>query len=380
MFRFGPDKPDKKDNELNEIPVVDTVIRDTQQITRGSRKKFSENLAYNLSQFRERLPLGQLSFEEYRVGTLSQRRVVIIYLKNIINPGIVDEIRDRMESIKAETVLDGSYIERNLENSGLSPFPQVETTTRPDVAESALAQGRAAVVVDGCPQVLLVPATFFDLMDTPEDAYSRWFFAASFFRVARYIMFLLAVFLPGFYIAVTSFNPELIPTALTLLIAGNREATPFPVYFEAFAMMGVMEAVRMMMIRLPTQVGATIALFAGVTLVGAGIAGHIIGIPITMIVTLSLISSFGISNYDLRLAVRILQFFTMIMASVLGLFGLGISFLYIAVHLAALKSFGIPYMAPLAPLEASGWGHTVLRENTVVMPQDETYKPQPTKK
>ncbi len=363
------------ENERLQVPVVETAPADNQQIIRGPKERFSGNINLNLTRLGERLTGANILLEQYTIGSIAAKRVIIAYLKDRANPGIVSEVRQRIEAIRAETVLDSSYIERNIEDSSLSPFPQVETTQHPDVTESALFQGRVAILVEGSPDVLLAPATFFDLMDTPDDAYGHWFVASSFFRIARYIMFIMAASLPGFYIALTSFNPEMIPTKLAFLIAGSREGAPFPVYFEGFLLMGVVEAVRMMMIRLPSQVGSTIALFAGVVLIGAGVAARIISIPMTMIATLTMISSFGIPNNDLRRAVRIIQFFTMVMTTTLGLFGFAVAFIYIAVHMSVLKSFGIPYMSPLAPLEGSGWGHIILRENTKSMARDETYKP-----
>jgi len=309
------------------------------------------------------------------MGTRAKKRVMIAYLENVANPGIVSEIKTRLSKNRTKPVLDSSYIERNIEDSNLSPFPQVETTPNPTVAESALLQGRVAIFVDQSPDVLLAPTTFFDLMDTTEDAFRRWHVASSFFKLARYILLIIAVSLPGFYIGLTSYNPELIPTRLAFIIAGSREGTPFPVYFEAFFMMGVVEAVRMVIIRLPTALGSTIALFAGLLLAGAGISINIIGVPITMVVTLTIIASFGIPNNDLRGAIRIIQFGTMIMSAILGVLGFAISFFYLTAHLVNLKSFGIPYMTPLAPMEGSGWEHTVLRGNTKEMPRDESYKP-----
>lgn len=228
----------------------------------------------------------------------------------------------------------------------------------------------------GSPYVLLAPCTFFDLLDTPDDAYTRWFFTAGFFRMARYIMLLIAVCLPGFYIALLSFNPELVPTRLLLVILHSREGTPFPIYFEAFLMMGVAEAIRIMMMRIPSQLGSTVALFAGITLVIAGLFSHIIGAVVVMVATLTVIASFGLPDYDLRSSIRIIQFLTMVISSFLGLFGFAAAFFMILIHLVTLKSFGIPFMAPFAPLEGSGWGHTIFRKNTKQMPIDETYKPQ----
>lgn len=364
------------DEEPEKVQFVEISPRDTQQTLRGSKKRFSESTSHNLSIISKRLPTDDLVCERFEVGSISKKPVIVVYLRNIANTRIIAEVKDRIAAVKAPNVLDSSYIERNIEDSNLSPFPQIEATQKPDVVESALMQGRVAVVVHGSPDVLLAPTTFFDLMDTPDDVYMRWFFGASFFRIARYIMFLLAVSLPGFYIALSSFNPEMIPTRLMIQIIASREETPFPIYFEMFLMMGIIEAVRMMMIRMPNQIGSSIAIISGLSLIGVGVVSNVIG-PVAVIVpTLTMVASFGIPSYDLRVAVRIIQFFTMIMSSMLGIFGYATAFFCIAIHIAALKSFGIPYMSPLAPTEGSGLEHTVLVGNTANMAQDETYKPQ----
>ncbi|HWI55170.1 MAG TPA: spore germination protein, partial [Desulfobacteria bacterium] len=307
--------------ETGKFSFIEISPRDSRQSLRGSKKRFSERASYNLSVMSNRLSTDKLVCEQFKVGSISPKSIIILYLRNIANKGIVSEVRDRIAAIKAPNVLDSSFVERNIEDSNLSPFPQIEATQKPDVVESALMQGRVAVIVDGSPDVLLAPTTFFDLMDTPDDAYTRWFFAASFFRIARYIMFLLAASLPGFYIALTSFNPEMIPTQLMIKIIASREETPFPIYFEMFLMMGIIEAVRIMMIRMPSQIGSTIALLSGLSLIGVGVSSNVIGPVAVIIPTLTMIASFGIPNYDLRTAVRIIQFFTMIMSSMLGILG-----------------------------------------------------------
>ena len=364
------------DNNINQLFMVETAPRDMDQLIRGSKRRYHEDIDYNLSLTWKRMPDENLVFEKIELGKRGKKKVVIAYLKDVANPDLVEEVKKRIRAIKAEAITDLSYLERNIENSNTSPFPQVELCARPDVTETALLQGRIAIFLDESPEVLLAPTTFFDMLDTPEDSFTRWYVAASFFRIARYIMFILAATLPAFYIALTSFNPEFLPTSLVFLIAASAEGTPFPVYFEAFVMMGVVEAVRLVLIRMPSAFGSAIAIFSGIVLVGAGLSANIFGVPIVIIVTLTIITSFGVPNFDLRSSLRMIQFFTMIMATLFGVFGFAIAFFYIAIHLATLKSFGIPYMAPLAPVEGSGFSHAILRSRTEQMPQDETYKPQ----
>lgn len=371
------DKPEVIPRDAPDLQVsfVDVVPRDTQFPIRGPKRRFADSIEYNLLSLKELFQDDSLVFEQLIVGSRSKRKVVVAYLKDVAHPGIVAEVKDRLQAMRTESVIDSSFIERNIENSNISPFPQVEVTSRPDVVETGLMQGRVTILTDGNSEALLAPTTFFDLMDTPEDVYTRWFFAASFFRAARYIMFILAASLPAFYIALATFNPEFLPTRLAFIIARTRSGAPFPIYLEAFIMMGIVEAVRIMMIRIPTQLGASIALFSGLALIIGGLFANIVTPVVLMVVTLTIITSFGIPNFGLRTAIRLIQYFTMIMASLLGVFGFAIAFFYISAHLVTLKSFGIPYMAPLAPLEASGWVHTIARKSSEVMPQDETYKP-----
>lgn len=354
-----------------------TTQRNNMQISRGPKHVFIENIGPNLALLKRRLPDPNLHFKEFYLGSRSRTKVVLVYLSDLANPGIVSEVQARLADIRAEIIPDASYIERNIQDSTLSPFPQIEKTTRPDVVESALVQGRVGIFTDGSPDVLLAPSTLFDLLDTPDDAYRRWFVASSFFRLARIAMLGIATFLPALFIALTSYLPELIPDRLAFLISAYTESVPLPVYLEAFIMMGIAEAIRMVMLRMPNNMGQTVAMFTGLTLVIAGLYANIISAPVVIIVTLTVLSSMAIPDFDLRSSIRMIQFFSMLMATFLGIFGLVFAFFYITIHLVVLKSFGIPYLAPAAPTEGSGLGHTVLRQDSKAMPGDETYKPVP---
>jgi len=129
--------------------VMDVAPRDAQQPLRGSKKRFHECLDYNLTLIREGLPDENLIYEQFVIGRRGKKKVVIAYLKDVADPGIVTEVINKIKAIKAETLFDSSYLERNIEDSNLSPFPQVEVTTQPDLTEAALIQGRIAILLDG---------------------------------------------------------------------------------------------------------------------------------------------------------------------------------------------------------------------------------------
>jgi hypothetical protein len=160
------EEPVAKEDFL-EVPIVEIAPQNTQQITRGVKDRFFSSLKYNMQKIRERITGPHLVFDQLKAGTAYEKKVVISYLKNRANPDLVNEIKDRINKLKITAALDCSYIERGIEDSTYSPFPQIEVTTRPDVVESALLQGRVAIILEGSTNVLIAPTTFFDLMDTP---------------------------------------------------------------------------------------------------------------------------------------------------------------------------------------------------------------------
>lgn len=359
-----------------EITIIQNTPRAKNQISRGPKRLNSEDLKTNLSIIKQILPDPNLVVEDFIIGTRSHTKVSVVYLKDIVHQGILQEVSNRLKQIKAEIILDSSYIERNIQNSTWSPFPQIEKTERPDVTVSALNQGRIGILVNGSPDILLAPTTLFDILDTYDDSYRRWFIASSFFRIARFILLLTAAFLPAFYIALTSYNPELIPTVLAFNISGASSTSPLPGYLETFILLGIVEAMRMVMLRLPTFVGQTVTLLSGVILLLTGLSSDFFSGPVIIIVTLATIASFSLPNFDLRSSARMIQFLTMLLATFFGLYGLAMGFFYINIHLVSLKSFGIPYMKPLAPLDLRTWGHAVVKGDTKNMPTDRTYKSQ----
>ena len=296
-------KKDKTSNNKSvsgEKTVVDVTPRAENQLYKGSKQLYSESIEENLRCLFQRLPDPNLVTEEFILGSRSQTKVVIAYLKDIANPGIVDEVKDRLNKIRAEIIPDTSYIERNIQDSVWSPFPQAELVAKVDLTLVALSQGRIAIFVDYCPEIIIVPTTFFDILDTPEDAYRRWFVASSFFRIARFICFFIAALLPGFYIALTSFHPELIPTVLAVILTSTREGTPFRLlrglYPHGYSRISTNGYSAHAQYYRPCHF-----YFLRVTLVLTGILGNIISGPILIVVGLTIIASFTIPGLDLLL-------------------------------------------------------------------------------
>ncbi|WP_177222015.1 spore germination protein [Paenibacillus sp. UNC496MF] len=320
----------------------------SEQVIRGPRDGFVENLATNIGLIRIRLRTTRLKMEPVMLGELTQTKTVVAYIAGIADDSLIAEVRARVERIKIDGILDSGYVEEFIEDLPYSPFPQVQSTERPDVVAAELLEGKVALIVDNTPFVLIVPMTFWSGLQASEDYYTRWPIA-TFVRWIRFLFIFIAVFAPSLYVAVTTFHQEMIPTNLVISIASSREAVPFPALIEAILMEITFEALREAGIRLPKQIGQAISIVGALVIGQAAVQAGIISAPVVIIVSITGIATFTIPRYSFASGVRLLRFPMLFLAGTLGLYGIVLGFLGILLHVASLRSFGVPYFAPAAP-------------------------------
>lgn len=320
-------------------------------VIRGPREAFIEHLETNLTLLRRRLKTSRFAVEFMHFGKETQTAVAIAYLSGICKPELVDEMKKRLSSVVIDGVLGSSYLEEFIEDDPYSPFPQMQYSERPDVVCAALLEGRIALIVDGTPIAILAPVTMFMLMQSAEDYYQRYI-AASWIRLIRYLFLLISLLLPSFYIAVTTFHPDIIPERLLMTVAAARENVPFPALLEAFLMEISFEALREASLRIPKAIGQAVSIIGALIIGTAAVQAGIASAAMVIIVSMTGIASFIIPHYDLGLAFRLLRFPIMLLAGVFGLFGVACGMILIYFHLIELRSFGLPYMEPLTPRNA----------------------------
>lgn len=336
-----------------EEPVTEPVIR-------GPREGFIESLDTNLSLVRRRLRTPYLQTIELIIGRSSRTRVAILYQCDIADPGLVAEVRQRLERIDLEAVGDSAYLEELIEDNPLSIFPQVQNSERADAVAANIAEGRVAILIDQSPSALIVPVTVWSFLQASEDYYERYPIAI-FLRLLRVALAWVALVGPAFWIAIVSYHQELLPTALLLTVLSSREGIPFPVLIEGLLMELFFEALREAGVRLPRPVGQAVSIVGALVLGEAAVQAGIVSAPMVIIVATTGIASFAIPRFSFGIALRLLRLALMLLSGILGLFGLLIGLLWILFHLAALRSFGVPYLQPLAPLTLSDLKDTLVR-------------------
>lgn len=333
----------------------------TEVVLRGPREAFTETLRINTSIMRRRLKTNKLKMEAREIGTITKTNVAIAYLDGVVNEDILTELNARLDKIKeVDSVLEGGCIEQYIEDSPYSPFPQIQYTERPDKVAAALLEGRVAVIVDGTPDVLILPSVFIQFLQSSEDYYNR-ILAGTALRWIRYLGIFIAITLPSLYVAITSFHPEMLPANLALSIAAAREGIPFPAFMEALVMEIALELLREASIRLPGSIGSALGVVGALVIGQAAVEAKIVAPQMVMIVAFTAIGSFTVPIFEASYPIRLIRFPLMILAAVLGLYGVMIGWIAILIHLIALRSFGFPYFEPLAPLKLSGLKDVLFR-------------------
>lgn len=344
----------------------------SEALIRGSKEGFIENIRTNTMMIRRYIADPNLRFSTYKVGRRSKKDLVVAYMDGIVNPDMVNEVKRRLETIDIDDAPESGYIEQWIEDSFLSPFPQVLNTERPDKASEALLKGKVVILLDRTPFVLIAPATFGSLLQSPEDYYWRWSLG-TLVRLLRYLGAFISVFLPALYIALVSYHPGLVPSDLAFSIAASRDEVPFPPAVEALIMTATMELLREAGLRLPTAIGQTIGIVGGLVIGEAAVSAGIVSPIMVIVVALNAIASFALPSYSIAITFRILQFGLMAAAAVFGLYGIILCYIMINIHIVNLMSFGVPYSTPFAPSFMNDWKDLVLRAPIAMMKRRPVY-------
>lgn len=336
----------------------------SEQVTRGSREGFTESVKANTALIRKRIRSPQLKVKEVQSGRRSNTLNALVYMDTIVRPEVLAQVQERLEKIDIDGVLDSGTLEQLMESSWRSPFPQFQTTERPDKAAMAVLEGRIVLLTDNSPVSIILPVNYNSFLQTTDDYYNRWEIV-SLERLIRYFASLLAMFLPSMYLAVTNFHTQLLPTRLVLAFAQAREGVPFSALVEVLVMELAFELLREAGVRIPGSLGSTIGIVGGLIIGQAAVEANLVSPIVVIVVALTALSSFAIPNEEFSSAYRIMKFVFILAAGMLGYYGILLGAILLLIHLAGLKSFGIPYLTPFVGAELTHYGElkdTMIRE------------------
>lgn len=325
----------------------------SESVIRGPQEAFTENLRTNLTLIRKILRNKNLITEMLPLGKVDNRSCAVVYINGITNPKIVDEVKKRINNIDVDYLAGDGELCQFIEDHPYSLFPQILSTERPDRIGALLMEGNVVFITDGSPYASAVPITFNHLFHTSEDMSLRWQFG-TFLRIIRLIATFLAVFLPGMYLSLVLYHQEMIPTELLFSIAAARENLPFPTILELILMEISFELIREASLRIPGAIGQTLGIIGAVVLGQAAVSAGIVSPVLIIIVAISGMGSFAIPNFSLAFGMRIIRFVFIFCAAIAGFYGMIAGLFITGGMICSMKSFGVPYLSPVAPKTQKG--------------------------
>lgn len=333
----------------------------TQSVVRGPQNAFTETLRTNTTLVRRRVKDLNVQVFTIKVGRLSKTDVAIMYIRNLADEELIQQLVEKLSNAHQERVLEGEYLEEILlGKKKVTIFPIFYNSDRPDTIAAGIMDGRIAIFIDGTPFVLLVPSLFVDFIQSAEDYYQSYIYS-SFIRILRYIGMFICMLAPSIYIALTTYHQDMLPTVLLLSLAAQREGIPFPAFVEAMLMEVTFEILREAGIRMPRTVGQAVSIVGTIVIGQAAVEASIVSAAMVIIVAITGIASFVIPSYAMSIPIRTIRFAFMVMAATFGVYGLTVGLIILIVHLCNLSSFNMPYMSPIAPYNRDEQSDAILR-------------------
>lgn len=313
----------------------------------GPKDSFSESFNTNLGLIRRRIKSEDLWWDEVTLGKSTETKVGILYMNNIVDKDLVEKVKARLNLIDIDGIIDSSYLKDNLENNN-SFFPTISSTERPDKVAMSLLEGKVAIIVDMSSYVLILPNFFIDFFHTVDDYYQKSI-NVTFIRCIRILAFFIAIFIPAYYIAVTTYNQNSIFLSLLLLLKAQRTAVPFPAIVEALFMIISFEILRESDLRMSSTTGSAISILGGLILGDAAVSAGIMSPIMIIVIAISSIAGFVFTSIELVNAIRLYRIIFLLLATVLGVYGIYLGAIYLLYKLITLTSFDKPYLAPFSP-------------------------------
>mgnify|MGYP000139293804 FL=1 len=327
-----------------EKPMTETTIR-------GAMDSFTENIETNIGLIKRRLKTNKLWNEDMELGKYTKNKISILTIKGLTDSKIKDNIINKLNSLEIDGVTDTGTLKHLIDNETKTIFPTSITTERPDKVVSSLLRGKTVIIIDNCPFVLIMPIDINDFFLSQDDKDSNYI-NNSLTRILRYLAFFITVLTPGIYIALTTFNQEMIPLELLTSFASQRSTVPFPAFFEALLMFVSFEILRESDYRIPNVSNSALSIVGALILGEAAVNAGIVSPIMIIIVAITAISALVIVEPELSNAVKWYRILFMLGGTTIGIFGIFIVFIIFTTNLCSINSYGKSFTMPFTPIDS----------------------------
>ncbi len=319
----------------------------------GPKDSFNESILMNLGLIKRRIKSHQLINEDFNLGRKTLTKVSLLYCRDIAKEELVTEVRDRIQCIDVDGVIDTEMLAQYMNISydkEMSPLPTIIKSERPDRVSQALLEGKVVIIADNSPFALIMPGFLSDFINPNTDNYVRPI-NVNFLKIIRFLCFIVTILLPGIYISIINYSPETIPMPLLLSFQAGRSGVPFPSAFEALFMILLCMILRESDIRFPSNYGSSISILGALILGESAVSANIASPIMIIVIGITFVTGLVFSSGEMIDGLRFFRLFVLILSVLLGLYGLVISSFLILVHLCDVESFKNPYLYPMAPFD-----------------------------
>ena len=329
------------DRGINE-PTSEPTIK-------GPKDSFNENYNTNIGLIRKRIKDKNLFIKELSLGTLTKTKISIMYMNNIVDKDLLNNVIDKISNIKTDKILDTYYIKELIKKENKSTFPTIKSTEKPDTIAKSLTEGKICILSENSNNVLIIPTFFLDFFYNDEDNYQKSFFVY-FVKIIRLLAFFITIFAPAIYLSLTTYDQQMIPTDLFINFSLQRNGVPFPTIIELLILMITFELLYEADALTPTSRGTSLSILGALVLGDAAVKAGIVSPIMVIVVAITAICSIFFSYYDFQSFIRLYRYLLIILSSILGIIGILFGFILLITNLCSIKSFGKPFLYPITPL------------------------------
>jgi spore germination protein KA len=349
--------------DVKKVEKRNIMEPSNENIIKGSKEAFIENIKVNVSLIRNRIKTTDLKTQEFKLGQESPTTVIITYLDSVVDVKVLDELKKRLNNIKAKKIVSLGDLEEQLVEKRYSMFPQIVYTEKTDKFAANILDGKIGIFVDGSPISYIVPALFNMFFQAPED-YSTNYVVASILRILRHLCLAITLITPAFFVSVTTFHQEMIPTELALSIIKSKQGEPFPTLVELVFMLLAFEILIEASTRLPKTIGQAVSIVGGLIIGEAAVNASLVSPSLVVVIAITGIAGFVIPNQDFANAIRVTRFLLLVLSGIAGLYGMAIGSILVYYYLSTMESFGVPYLVPYNATD----GRNVMTDSLIRMP------------
>lgn len=334
--------------DFKSFPMRGVETPDSEAVLRGPKEGFTEAIRPNTALLRRKLKTPNLVIENLSLGKQTNTLVGIAYIEGIVNKEVLEEVKKRISKIDTDAVLESGYIEQYIEDKTISPIPTIGSTQKPDIVAAKILEGRVAIFCDGTPHVLTIPQLFIENIQISEDYYNRFTYSVA-LRILRIIALFLTMLLPGFFVAITTYNQEMIPTVFMVTLMAASSKVPLPAGAETFFLMLMFELLKESGTRLPRPIGSAISIVGALIIGEAAVNAGIVGAPAVIVIALTAVTSFV--NPNLNEFTLVYKFFFLFLGGTFGILGIGTGLMIMVTQIASTTSYGIPILSSFSKEE-----------------------------